>query len=116
MRDRLKLRACDAHLCDKLPAQREANGRPRDGCPPIPKGKRNRNMRVLDRSAVMSQASPKLVSRVIELEQNEAGMVEQVQDLCRQWSHLKLITRSERRGPRPIFSARVKISFAKDDS
>src|SRR6184192_3162635 len=89
MRDRLKLRACDAHLCDKLPAQREAggrrlegNGRPRDGCPHIPKGKRNRNMRVLDRSAVMSQASPKLVSRVIELEQNEAGMVEQVQDLC----------------------------------
>src|SRR5205807_9353451 len=75
MRDRFKLRACDAHLCDKLPAQREAggrrlegNGRPRDGCPHIPKGKRNRNMRVLDRSAVMSQDSPKFVSRVIELE------------------------------------------------
>src|SRR5256884_7172086 len=48
MRDRFKLRACDAHLCDKLPAQREAggrrlegNGRPRDGCPHIPKGKRS---------------------------------------------------------------------------
>src|SRR5213595_2684511 len=42
MRDRFKLRACDAHLCDKLPAQREAggrrlegNGRPRDVWTPI---------------------------------------------------------------------------------
>src|SRR5947209_19372515 len=101
MRDRFKLRACDAHLCDKLPAQREAggrrlegNGRPRDGCPHIPKGKRNRNMRALDRSAVMSQASPKLVSRVIGLEQNEAGLGQQVQHLRRPWSHLKVSTRS----------------------
>src|SRR5947209_20065645 len=100
MRDRLKLRACDAHLCDKLPAQREAggrrlegNGRPRDGCPHITKGKRNRNMRVLDRSAVMSQASPKLVSRVIELEQNEAAMAGPVQELSRHWAHLRLLTR-----------------------
>src|SRR5437667_10898170 len=104
MRDRFKLRACDAHLCDKLPAQREAggrrlegNGRPRDGCPHIPKGKRNRNMRVLDRSAVMSQASPKLVSRVTELQQNEAGMAQQVHDLCRQWCRLKLLVLSRRR-------------------
>src|SRR2546429_2941545 len=108
MRDHFKLRACDAHLCDKLPAQREAggrrlegNGRPRDGCPHIPKGKRNRNMRVLDRSAVMSQASPKLVSRVIELEQNEAGGGEQMQELCRQWCPLQVLTRRQRSGPRP---------------
>ena len=73
-------------------------------------------MRVLDRPSVMSQASPQLVSRVSELEQNEPGMVEQAQDLCRQWSYLKLITRSKRRGLRPIFSAGVKVSFAKDDS
>jgi hypothetical protein len=53
---------------------------------------------------------------VIELKQNEAGMVDQAQDLCRQWSQLKLITRSKRRGLRPILSASVKISLAKDDS
>jgi hypothetical protein len=64
----------------------------------------------------MSQASPKLVSRVIELEQNEARMIEQVQDLCRERSHLKSITRSKRRGLRPILSPSVKISLAKDDS
>jgi hypothetical protein len=64
----------------------------------------------------MSQASPKLVSRITELEQNKSGMVKQVQDLCRQWSQLKLITRSKRRGLRPIFSASVKISFTKEDS
>jgi hypothetical protein len=64
----------------------------------------------------MSQASPKLISGVIELEQNEARMVEQLQYLCRQWSHLKSITWSKPRGLRPIFSASVKISFTEDDS
>jgi len=73
-------------------------------------------MRVLNGPAVMSQASPKLVSRVIELEQNQTGRIEQVQDLCREWSQLKLIALSKRRGLRPIFSESVKISFTKDDS
>ena len=114
--------AASANRQPCLPIQGKSGGRWLEGHgwtryrrPYIPQSEGRRDMGVLDRPAVVSQAGPDCFRAAVEAQHDETRMFQKALHRCEQRPQDKLISRPKRGGRRSILGAAVKIAGAEHD-